>query len=77
MVSRKMSHAAQSIVIFGGLTILQYALAIIFSAGGLLGLGMLGLIYSLIWLAILILYVFLIYKVYQHELFKPPRVRNS
>jgi hypothetical protein len=25
----------------------------------------------------LILYVFLIYKVYQHELFKPPRVRNS
>ncbi len=65
-------HAAQSIVVFGGLTILRVAIARMFWTGGLLGFGMWGMIISLINIASLVLWIFLMYKAYQHELFKVP-----
>jgi uncharacterized membrane protein len=62
-------HAAQSIVVFGGLTILRIALAFM---GGLFG-GFLGWgIFALLGLVGLVLWVLLMIKAYQHEKFRVP-----
>jgi uncharacterized membrane protein len=62
-------HAAQSIVVFGGLTILRIALAFM---GGLFG-GFLGWgLYALLGLIGLILWILLMIKAYQHETFRVP-----
>jgi uncharacterized membrane protein len=62
-------HAAQSIVVFGGLTILRIALAFM---GGLFG-GFLGWgIVALLGLVGLVLWVLLMIKAYQHETFRVP-----
>ncbi len=67
-------HAAQSIVVFGGLFILRVAL--IFMHGmmgsGLIGWSFLGMISLLISLLSLVLWIFLMVKAYQHEMFKVP-----
>lgn len=70
-------HAAQSIVVFGGLHILSIALGIMFGAGmmfgrgfGTFGLGM-GL-YGLVELVGFILWILLMVKAYQHEKFEVP-----
>jgi uncharacterized membrane protein len=65
-------HAAQSIVVFGGLTILRIGLAIVLSTGGLLGFGLWAAIMGLLGIAVLILWILLMFKAYQHELFKLP-----
>jgi uncharacterized membrane protein len=65
-------HAAQSIVVFGGLTVLRVGLGIVLSTGGLLGLGLWAAIMALIGIVALILWIFLMFKAYQHELFKVP-----
>jgi len=65
-------HAAQSIVVFGGLTILRVGLAIVLSTGGLLGFGLWAAIMGLLGMAVLILWILLMFKAYQHELFKLP-----
>jgi uncharacterized membrane protein len=67
-------HAAQSIVIFGGLTVLRIGLGIVMSTGGLLGLGLWAAITGLIGIVALVLWIFLMFKAYQHELFKVPIV---
>ena len=67
-------HAAQSIVVFGGLTILRVGLGVIVGFGGLFALGMWALVFTLIWLLGLVLWVLLMVKAYQHELFKLPVV---
>lgn len=62
-------HAAQSIVVFGGLTIIRIALVFMHGIfGGILGLGLFGL------LALLgfILWILLMVKAYQHEMFRLP-----
>src|SRR5882762_117811 len=61
-------HAAQSIVVFGGLTILRIGLGMIFSFGGLFSLGL----WAAISLMGLVLWILLMIKAYQHELFKLP-----
>ncbi len=66
-------HAAQSIVVFGGLMILRIGL--IFMAGtmgGIMGYGTLGLLSMVLGLLTLVLWIFLMFKAYQHELFKLP-----
>jgi uncharacterized membrane protein len=67
-------HAAQSIVVFGGLFILRIAL--IFMHGmmgaGLIGWSFLGMIGMLISLLTLVLWILLMVKAYQHEMFKVP-----
>jgi uncharacterized membrane protein len=67
-------HAAQSIVIFGGLTVLRIGIAIVLSTGGLLGLGLAAAILGMLGIVALILWILLMFKAYQHELFKVPIV---
>jgi uncharacterized membrane protein len=70
-------HAAQSMVVFGGLTILSIGLSMI-GAAGILGGGfhpfflLFGLVHAVIWLLWLILWVLCMVKAYQHELFRVP-----
>jgi uncharacterized membrane protein len=67
-------HAAQSIVVFGGLFVLRFAL--IFMHGmmgaGLIGWSFLGMIQLLLSLITLVLWILLMVKAYQHEMFKVP-----
>jgi len=62
-------HAAQSIVVFGGLTIIRIALVFMGGMfGGFFGWGLL----SLLALVGLILWILLMVKAYQHETFRVP-----
>jgi uncharacterized membrane protein len=70
-------HAAQSIVVFGGLHIISIALGVLFGAGmmvrggfGAFGLG--GALYGLVSLVGFILWILLMIKAYQHEKFEVP-----
>jgi uncharacterized membrane protein len=70
-------HAAQSMVVFGGLHILSIALGIFFGAGmmfrgGFGAFGMGAMLYGLINLVALILWILLMVKAYQHEKFEVP-----
>jgi uncharacterized membrane protein len=65
-------HAAQSIVVFGALTILRIGLGIVLGFGGLIGFGLWAAISMLFSLLILVLWILLMVKAYQHELFKLP-----
>jgi len=66
-------HAAQSIVVFGGLTIIRIALMFMGGmTGGMIGWGVVGMIGLVISLLGLVLWIFLMVKAYQHELFKVP-----
>jgi uncharacterized membrane protein len=65
-------HAAQSIVVFGGLTILRVGLRMSVATGGLVGFGLWAGVSMLIGLMGLVLWILLMVKAYQHELFKLP-----
>ena len=69
-------HAAQSIVVFGGLHVIQIGLGML-GAGMMFmhGIGFLGMgwaVYSLIGLVTFILWILLMIKAYQHEKFEIP-----
>ena len=61
-------HAAQSIVVFGGLTVLRIAVGFL---SGLTGFFVWG-IFGLVGLLGFVLWILLMIKAYQHELFKVP-----
>jgi uncharacterized membrane protein len=61
-------HAAQSIVVFGGLTALRIAFSFV---GGLTGFFVWGL-FGIIGLLGFVLWILLMIKAYQHEMFKVP-----
>jgi len=72
-------HAAQSMVVFGGLHIINIALGMFFGMGmmyrggfGAFGMGM--AIYSLISVVAFILWILLMVKAFQHEKFEVPIV---
>jgi uncharacterized membrane protein len=66
-------HAAQSIVVFGGLTVLRIGLAIMGGmTGGLIGWGFYSMLSLILGLLTLVLWILLMVKAYQHELFKVP-----
>jgi len=69
-------HAAQSIVVFGGLTIVRIALGIFlglsFLAGGWLALSFAWAIFSLLYLLGLVLWIVLMIKAYQGARFRVP-----
>jgi uncharacterized membrane protein len=67
-------HAAQSIVVFGGLTVLRIALGILFSFGGLFTWGVGGMLFLLLGLVGLVLWILLMVKAYQREKFMLPIV---
>jgi uncharacterized membrane protein len=73
-------HAAQSIVLFGGISLLQIALSIVMG-GAVFGMGsffvvgsLFGLIFTCIRLISLILWILCMVKAYQGERFKLPFV---
>ena len=65
-------QAAQSIAVFGGLTVIRIALAMIRFAGGLVGWGVFGLIHTLLWLVGVVLWIVLMIKAFQHQTFRVP-----
>lgn len=67
-------HAAQSIVVFGGLTVLRFALIFIHGTvgGGIIGWGFVGLLSLLIGLLMFVFWILLMVKAYQHETFRVP-----
>jgi uncharacterized membrane protein len=69
-------HAAQSMVVFGGLTVLRIGLGMFVGvsifAGGLAGWSFAGSIFALISLIGLVLWILLMIKAYQGERFRVP-----
>ena len=70
-------HAAQSIVVFGGLHVINIVVGIIFGAGFMMmgGFGAFGLgaaLYGLVNLVALVLWILLMVKAYQGEKFEVP-----
>jgi uncharacterized membrane protein len=70
-------HAAQSIVVFGGLHVIMIGLGIVFGAGmfmmrGFGAFGMGAALYGLVDLVAFILWILLMVKAYQHENFEVP-----
>jgi uncharacterized membrane protein len=65
-------HAAQSIVVFGALTVIRIGFGIVMGIGGFVGFGLWALISMLLGLVGLILWILLMVKAYQHELFRVP-----
>lgn len=65
-------HAAQSIVVFGALTVLRVGIGMMIGFSGFVGFGLWAAISALIGLVGLILWILLMVKAYQHELFKLP-----
>ena len=62
-------HAAQSIVVFGGLFVIRIALGFLHGLiGGFVGIGL----YGLIGIVGFILWILLMIKAYQHEMFRVP-----
>ena len=66
-------HAVQSLALHVALVVISIALGIFMGMLHIMHLWFLGaLIYPLFWLAIFVLWIFLIIKAYQHETFKLP-----
>ena len=65
-------HAAQSIVVFGALTVLRIGSVMLGGFGGILGWGLWGLLFWLIGIVGVVLWILLMIKAYQHEMFKLP-----
>ena len=65
-------HAAQSIVVFGALTLLKIGFGIVMGIGGVVGFGLWALVSMVLGLLMVILWILLMIKAYQHELFRVP-----
>lgn len=66
-------HAAQSIVVFGGLTVLRIGIGIVAGIfGGISGLGAIVALGAVISLVGLVLWILLMVKAYQHQNFRVP-----
>ena len=66
-------QAAQSIVVFGGLTVIRIGLVVIHGMiGGIFGFGLLTMLEVIIGLIGLVLWILLMIKAYQHENFRVP-----
>ena len=65
-------HAAQSIVVFGALTAFRIGLGIIMGFGGGIGWGLWAMISMLLGLLGLVLWILLMMKAYQHQLYRVP-----
>jgi uncharacterized membrane protein len=65
-------HAAQSIVVFGGLTLIRILLGIMHGVTGLIGFGFFGLLFLLIGLVTFVLWIVLMIKAFQHQTWRVP-----
>jgi uncharacterized membrane protein len=70
-------HAVQSIGLNIGIVVVYLAVAFSFVMLHFLHLGVLALaIYPVLWLLVLVVWVFMMYKAYQHEKFLLPIIGN-
>jgi len=70
-------HAAQSIALSVAIFVVYFAVAIVFGMLSFMHLGFLALaVWPLLGFAIFIVWIFLMYKAYQHEKFKLPIIGN-
>lgn len=70
-------HAAQSIVVFGGLTILRIGIGIVGGMfGGVTGFGAIVALGAITGLVGLVLWILLMVKAYQHQNFRVPIAAN-
>jgi uncharacterized membrane protein len=69
-------HAAQSMVVFGGIAVIYIILGMFLGvsmfAGGFGGFSIGFLLYPLVWLVGVVLWILLMVKAYQHEKFRVP-----
>ncbi len=66
-------HAAQSIVVFGGLFVIRLGIGMMaVTIGGAVGWGLLAMLRLLIGLIALVLWVVLMVKAYKHETYRVP-----
>jgi len=65
-------HAAQSIVVFGGLTIIRIVLSMLFVAGGATGVSLGFGLLTLVSILGVVLWILLMIKAYQGEKFRIP-----
>lgn len=65
-------HAAQSIVVFGGLTLIRIAVGMLHFGVGVIGSGFIGLLYLAIWLVGIVLWIVLMVKAFQHQTWRVP-----
>ncbi len=66
-------HAAQSIVIFGALTIIRVILSFAFlGTGGVIGFSIWGLLSTCVWLVGVVLWIVLMVMAYQGKMFEVP-----
>jgi uncharacterized membrane protein len=65
-------HAAQSIVVFGGLTLIRVILGMIHGVTGFIGWGFFGLLFLLIGLVGFVLWIVLMIKAFQHQTWRVP-----
>jgi len=65
-------HAAQSIVVFGALTVIRIGLGIVMGIGGFVGFGLWALISMVLGLLGVVLWILLMIKAYQHQLYRVP-----
>ncbi len=70
-------HAAQSIAMSIGVIVLYIALAIFMGVLHVMHIFFLGLfIYPILWLALFLLWIFVMYKAYQHDKYRLPIIGN-
>jgi uncharacterized membrane protein len=68
-------HAAQSIAMSVGIMAVYFAFGILFAMMHFVSMGFLALaIWPLLWLLVFVLWIFMMYKAYQHEKFKLPLI---
>jgi uncharacterized membrane protein len=66
-------HAAQSMVVFGGLFVIQIGLSFMAALiHGIIGFGLAGLLHLAVGLVAFVLWILLMIKAYQHESFRVP-----
>lgn len=65
-------HAAQSIVVFGALMVLRIGFGVVAGIGGFAGFGLWAVVSMVLGLLTVILWILLMIKAYQHELFRVP-----
>jgi len=65
-------HAAQSIVVFGGLTVIRIGLGMMHGVTGFVGWGVYGLLYMAIGLLGFVLWIVLMVKAFQHQTWRVP-----
>jgi uncharacterized membrane protein len=65
-------HAAQSIAVFGALTIIRIGFAIMMNIGGLVGFGLWAVISLVLGVIGFVLWILLMIKAYQHQLYRVP-----